>query len=181
MSTEPLDLEFHEVTADRWVDFARLFEGRGGPKNCWCMIYRADAEEARDTSPSGRRAAMERRVASGTPVGILAYLDGEPVAWCSVAPKETFTRLGAEDVKGCWSITCFFVLARYRRRGITARLLDAAIAVARDRGARSVEGYPVDPDSPSYRFGGFVTLFFDGGFTEVGRLGTRRHVMRRDA
>jgi hypothetical protein len=42
-----------------------------------------------------------------------------------------------------------------------------------------VEAYPVDADSPSYRFMGFVAPFEKAGFREVGRAGTRRHVMRR--
>jgi len=34
-------LEFHEVDAARWRDFERLFESRGGPESCWCMVWRA--------------------------------------------------------------------------------------------------------------------------------------------
>jgi hypothetical protein len=49
---------------------------------------------------------------------------------------------------------------------------------ARRRGATVVEAYPVDPDSPSYRFMGFVSTFEAAGFREVGRAGARRHVMR---
>jgi len=45
-------------------------------------------------------------------------------------------------------------------------------------GARVVEAYPVAPDSPSYRFMGFVPAFEKAGFREVGRAGSRRHVMR---
>jgi hypothetical protein len=41
-----------------------------------------------------------------------------------------------------------------------------------------VEAYPVDEAAPSYRFMGFVPVFAAAGFTEVGRAGTRRHVMR---
>ena len=59
-----------------------------------------------------------------------------------------------------------------------ARLIQAAVAHARKRGATVVEAYPVAPDSPSYRFMGFVPVFTAAGFREVGRAGTRRHVMR---
>ena len=41
-----------------------------------------------------------------------------------------------------------------------------------------VEAYPVDPDSPSYRFMGYVGSFEAMGFQAIGRAGTRRHVMR---
>ena len=57
-------------------------------------------------------------------------------------------------------------------------MIDAAVEHARARGASVIEAYPVEPDSPSYRFMGFVGAFQDAGFREVGRAGTRRHVMR---
>jgi hypothetical protein len=60
------------------------------------------------------------------------------------------------------------------------RLLAAAIETARRHGASAVEAYPVDADSPSYRFMGFVPFFRSAGFTHVGRAGSRRHVMRLD-
>ncbi len=53
-----------------------------------------------------------------------------------------------------------------------------AAEYARSRGASVVEAYPVDPDSPSYRFMGFVPVFEQAGFREVGRVGARRHVMQ---
>jgi hypothetical protein len=58
-------------------------------------------------------------------------------------------------------------------------MLREAVAHAARQGATVVEAYPVDPGSPSYRFMGFVPLFAPEGFTEAGRAGTRRHVMRR--
>jgi GNAT superfamily N-acetyltransferase len=178
-------LVFHEVDGARWNDMARLFESRGGPKNCWCMVWRATAEEARHTDGASRRKAIERRVAEGIPVGILGYLDGEPVAWCSIAPRETYRPLGGVDearreAASVWSIVCFFVKRELRGSGITRCLIDEAAAHARRRGATVVEAYPVDPDSPSYRFMGFVSSFAAAGFDEVGRAGTRRHVMRRE-
>lgn len=39
-------------------------------------------------------------------------------------------------------------------------------------------GVPRGPRFPSYRFMGFVSSFRKAGFEEVGRAGTRRHVMR---
>ena len=59
------------------------------------------------------------------------------------------------------------------------RLIGAAVDHARERGAAVVEAYPVDPDSPSYRFMGYVGSFEAMGFRAIGRAGTRRHVMRR--
>lgn len=88
---------FHEVDDGRWDDLVRLFESRGGPKSCWCMVWRATPEEARHTDGPSRKAALERRVTAGVPIGILGYLDDEPVAWCAIASRPTFRRLGGVD------------------------------------------------------------------------------------
>ncbi|QIL73318.1 GNAT family N-acetyltransferase [Diaphorobacter sp. HDW4B] len=171
---------FREVTADRWTDFEKLFECRGSPKSCWCMVWRATPVEAKLTDGASRKAAMAQRIAAGTTVGLLGYLDEEPVAWCSVAPRSTYRRLvedGGSD-EGIWSIACFFVVRRLRGQGFTQRLIAAAVDFAQSRGASMVEAYPVDPESPSYRFMGFVPTFEAAGFHEVGRAGTRRHVFQ---
>lgn len=171
---------FREATADRWADFERLFESRGGPKSCWCMVWRATPEEAKQKDGASRKAAMAKRVFAGTTVGLLGYLDAEPVAWCSVAPRSTYRRLvddGSSD-EGVWSIACFFVVRRLRGRGLTQRIIAAAVDFAKTRGASIVEAYPVDPDSPSYRFMGFIPAFEAAGFCAAGQAGTRRHVFQ---
>jgi GNAT superfamily N-acetyltransferase len=175
------ELEFHEVDAARWGDLERLFESRGGPSHCWCMVWRPAPAQVRTAGPAVRKAALHERVAAGVPIGILGYLDGEPVAWCSIAPCETYRRLGGvedDDDERVWSLVCFFIPRRLRGRGISARLIEAAAQHARRHGATVLEAYPVDADSPSYRFMGFVPKFQAAGFGEVGRAGTRRHVMR---
>jgi len=171
---------FREVTPDRWGDFERLFECRGSPKSCWCMVWRATTEEAKHKDGENRKTAMAKRVASGTTIGLLGYLDEEPVAWCSVAPRSSYRRLvedGSAD-EGIWSIACFFVVRRLRGHGIVQRIIAAAVDFAKSKGASIVEAYPVDPESPSYRFMGFVSAFETAGFQEVGRVGTRRHIFQ---
>lgn len=121
-----------------------------------------------------------KRIAVGIPVGLLGYIGKEPSAWCSVAPRATYRQLidDRSSDEGIWSIACFFAIRRFRKHGITRRIISAAVEHARSRGAVIVEAYPVDPDSPSYRFMGFLPVFEKAGFIEVGRAGTRRHVMQ---
>lgn len=176
-------LTFHEVDESRWDDFERLFAGRGGPKACWCMVWRATGAETRQTRGAERKAAMKARVDAKVPIGILGYLDGEPVAWCSIAPRPTYRRLGGPEIDGedpdrVWSLACFFAHRTLRGQGVTSQLLAAAIAHARARGASVLEAYPVDPGSPSYRFMGYRPTFEAAGFEKVGLAGTRRHIMR---
>jgi GNAT superfamily N-acetyltransferase len=175
-------LVFRPVTRARWDDLVRLFEARGGPKSCWCMVWRATPQEARRTDGKSRRKALHLRVEQDIPVGILGYLGREPVAWCSIAPRSTFRRLGGPEdpeAERVWSLVCMFVPRGLRGQGVTRRLIEAAMAEARRRGATVVEAYPVDAASPSYRFMGRISSFAALGFEEVGRAGTRRHVMRR--
>jgi predicted GNAT family acetyltransferase len=146
------------------------------------MAWRAQGSEVQSDS-AARKALMHRRVKARVPVGILGYLQGEPVAWCSIAPRPTYRPLGGpspdgEDPKKVWSLACFFIPRALRGQGMTSRILAAAVAHARKQGATVVEAYPVDADSPSYRFMGFVPVFESAGFEEVGRAGSRRHVMR---
>ena len=146
------------------------------------MVFRA--LDRKTATSATKKAAMRTRVAAGTPIGILGYLDGEPIAWCSVAPKATFERLGdvkddTTDLDTLWSITCFFVPRQYRGQGVTAHLIKAAVTHAKAHGARVVEAYPVDRSSPSYRFMGFVPAFERERFRSVGRAGIRRHIYRR--
>lgn len=179
-------LEFYEADESRWPDLVSLMEARGGPAYCWCLLNREPAKARNGLSRAAKRELMHQRVEAGTPVGILAYEDGEPVGWCSIAPRETFLDLGGSDLdnpvddRAVWSLTCFFVPRARRGQGLGEALLDAAVATARSRGAQVVEAYPVDPDSPSYRHMGFLPMFERAGFREVGRVGIRRHVVRVD-
>jgi GNAT superfamily N-acetyltransferase len=173
-------LRFHEVTPERWGDFERLFEGRGGPKACWCMVWRATPLEGRRTDGASRKAGMKQRIDAGTPVGLLAYRNEDPVAWCSIAPRSTYRRLVSDktDEPKVWSIACFYIVRSLRGEGVSRQLIGAAVAHAAARGAQVVEAYPVDPESPSYRFMGFVPVFEQAGFVMVGNQGTRRRIMR---
>jgi GNAT superfamily N-acetyltransferase len=176
-------LTFREVDNDNWHDFERLFAARGGPKSCWCMVWRASAAEAKTTDGMSRKAAIHSRVRKGVPIGLLGYVADEPVAWCSIAPRATYRPLGGPDdfadaPDAVWSLACFFIRRDLRQKGVAEATLQAAIAHARHKGGKFLEAYPVDPDSPSYRFMGFVPLFERLGFKAIARAGTRRHVMR---
>lgn len=174
-------MTFRPVTAARWKDFEDLFESRGGPKYCWCMAWRATSER-HDMSRAHRKSALKSRAKDGVPIGILGYLDGKPIAWCSIAPRPTYRKLGGvekpnENPDKIWSLVCFFVKHDFRNRGVSDRMLEAAVAYAKKKGAAVVEGYPVARNSPSYTFMGFVPSFKAAGFKSVGRAGSRRHVM----
>ena len=176
------ELSFRAAESTTLDDVVAVFEQRGGPHYCWCMLWRGTAAERR--TKEQRKQALCSRVASDTPVGLIAYQEGQPVGWVSIAPKPTYRSLTgsrAEAVEeGVWSLACFFILRALRGRGYSRDLLAGAIEYARREGATVVEAYPVDPDSPSYRFMGIVPLFEAAGFRHFGKVGSRRHIMRPD-
>ena len=184
----PTNLTFRPVEASTWPAFERLFSSRGAPHYCWCLPYRATREEARRRDRAALKAGMAQRIQQGQPVGLLAFERDTPIGWCSIAPRPTFPRLKTSSVPGAadandasiWSLTCFFVPRRLRGCGLATRLLRAAIDHAHEQGAAAVEAYPVDPESPSYRYGGLRPMFSAAGFREIGPLGKRRYVVRLD-
>ena len=174
-------LTFKPVTAATKADFEALFDGPGGPKHCWCMVWRATAEEGRGTSGAVRKQQMLGRIDRKVLIGLLGYAEGKPIAWVSIAPKQTYWRLGGPEPEAdetVWSLACMYMRRQFRGRGLAHDLIKAAIDHARKKGADIIEAYPVAPDAPSYRFMGFVPAFEAAGFEEIGMAGTRRHDMR---
>jgi GNAT superfamily N-acetyltransferase len=173
---------FHPVDLARWPDLVRFFERHGNPGYCWCLRWRVSSGEFNALTRAGRKAALARRVRAGEPIGILGYRNGEPVGWCSIAPRETYAALERSrvlkrvDDQPVWSVACFFLDRTVRGQGFALRLLQAAVAFARAQGATIVEGYPVEEGSSSYRWMGSPATFHRAGFRDVARAGGRRIV-----
>jgi GNAT superfamily N-acetyltransferase len=179
----PDEFIFRAVSAGDWTDFESLFQKRGAPKSCWCTAWRKVRPELKD-SPLAKKHEMKHRIRGGEPVGILGYVNADPVAWCSVSPRHTYRSSMADVLEGdedetIWSIVCFFIMRNFRGKGLFARLIEAAEVHAAQSGATILEAYPVDPDSPSYRFGGFLSAFEGLGYEKIGRKGSRRYVVRK--
>jgi GNAT superfamily N-acetyltransferase len=181
-------LTFQPLTAARWPDVVRLFGPRGACAGCWCMWWRRSRAEFVRGKGDGNQRAFHRVVEAGPPPGVLAYAGGEPVGWCAVAPRADYPRfagsrvLAAVDDAPVWSVTCFFVARSWRGRGVSRALLDAATRFARRRGARIVEGYPIDAGKKQpdvFVYTGLAPAFAKAGFREVARRSPTRPIVRR--
>lgn len=177
-------LDYHPVTRERLDDLRRFSERHGRFRYCSCMRWRMTSGEYSRATKEERVAALEARVVAETPVGVLAYQDGEPVGWVSVAPRETYgaleryKALARVDDAPVWSVACFFLDRSARGQGVTLGLLNAAVAYARSRGARIIEGYPVEPGPRLYTYMGAPATFLTAGFVDVTPPGRERLVMR---
>jgi GNAT superfamily N-acetyltransferase len=184
VTEEPIEIR----PASRWDDVVGLFGPNGAYANCWCMWWRMRSTDFDRAAPRSKRDAMRRLVTGGRTPGLLAYRDGRPVGWVSVAPREEFGRLERSptlkrvDDRPVWSIVCFYVDRRHRGAGVARALLRGAEEHAARSGATALEAYPVDPARRAYAsaeaYTGVVPLFEEAGFREVARRGSRP-IMRK--
>ncbi|MDI7277360.1 MAG: GNAT family N-acetyltransferase [Anaerolineae bacterium] len=181
------NLEFHPLSGERWPDLEALFGPNGASGGCWCMWWRLPRAEFDRQKGEGNRQLLKALADSGHAPGILAYAGGRPVGWCSIGPREEFVTLERSrvlarvDDEPVWSVVCFYVARGFRRQGIMAGLLGAAVAFARARGATIVEGYPIAPAGPLSSFSaytGLASTFARAGFVEVARRSATRPIMR---
>ncbi len=127
--------------------------------------------------------AFKSIVAAGERPGIIAYVGGQPAAWCAVGPRQSFPGLERSrtlkplDDKPAWAVTCFFVSKPFRGRGLSVKLLEAAKNFVRERGGRILEGYPMEPKSgrlpEAFAWTGLASAFRKAGFKEAARRGSR--------
>lgn len=181
-------VEIVPVTEDRWEGFERLFGRGGGYGGCWCMYFRLSAKDNERAKPAERKAGMRALVDSGDEPGLLAYVDGEPAGWVSLAPRERFERLERSrvfrrvDDEPVWTVVCFVIGKGYRRQGLSGKLLAAAVKHAKAHGARFVEAYPYENTEELTGYQGYMgvrSVFERAGFAEVGRTSHGRAIMRR--
>ena len=108
------------------------------------MVWRAGAKTNKGAD---RKFAIRRYVSDETPIGLLGYSEGEPVAWCSIAPRPTYRDLGGPNRAGelpeqVWSLACFFIRRDLRGQGLTKQIIEAAVQHAEKRGATVIERIP---------------------------------------
>ncbi|WP_029145195.1 GNAT family N-acetyltransferase [Microbacterium luticocti] len=171
------------ATPARFEDAEHALTGGGDGAACQCQWWLMTGKEF-DTVP---RAEKEERLrielgTSPTPA-LIAYVDGEAAGWVRVGPRTAQSKLARTrnfaasphpwDDPDVWAVTCFVVRREFRRRGLNARLLDAAIAHARANGARVLEAYPIDTSigtTPTNNlYIGVLSVFLAAGFREVAR------------
>ena len=184
---ESLDLSFHPLTQKLWRDFELLFGKNGACGGCWCMYWKLRGKEFSDNTGNTTRQMQKAVVDSKIVPGLLAYSDGYPVGWIAVEPRSAYPKLARSrtlkpvDDQEVWSITCFFVEKKNRRKGITVELLKAAVDYVKTQGGIIVEGYPVDAtqnQADAFVYTGTASAFKQAGFKEVARNSPTRPIFR---
>ncbi|MDR6867383.1 GNAT superfamily N-acetyltransferase [Microbacterium resistens] len=177
------------ATIAQWEDVQQTLTGGGDGRSCQCVWPVLVNKEWTTTTKEQRQGLLESEIEAGPPPGIVAYVDGEAAGWIRVGPRTNQARLARtraiaaattepfED-ESVWAVTCFSVRREHRGLGLNRALLDAAVAYARESGARVIEGYPIDTSvrktSSSELFHGALSTFLAAGFTPTGELKTGR-------
>jgi GNAT superfamily N-acetyltransferase len=184
MKGAAMKLTIRPLTPELWPALEELFGKNGACSGCWCMYWRIGS--AYRKRPRGKnKAAFRAVVDSGPPPGLLAFDGDLAVGWCQLTPRDALPwldrawRLERVDQLPVWSISCFYIRIGYRRKGVTAALIAAAIAVAKRAKAPALEAYPLDAAlTPSASSTGFATTFERAGFKTVARHVAPRPIMR---
>ncbi|SIO34654.1 Acetyltransferase (GNAT) family protein [Rhodovulum sp. ES.010] len=184
--TDPLAIEIGPAT---WPTFEAVMGANGGCGGCWCMLWRRTAKEMEASKGDGNRRAMRKIFEDGAVPGLVAMSGDAPAGWIQIDRRAAFPRLASSrvlkpvDDEDVWSVSCFFIEKRFRRQGLSRRLLRAAVDWAGSQGAPVVEGYPIDTPRakypPVYAWTGFAQAFRDAGFVEVARRSETRPIMRK--
>lgn len=188
MNIEETSIEFRPLTPENWAGLEKLFGVHGAMGGCWCMWWKQTQTEFDKMHGEPNRLAFKSLIESGVIPGVLAYQDNEPVGWCAIECRESYSKLERSrvlapvDDQRVWSVTCFYIGKQYRKKGLMGRLLNAAIDWSGENGARIVESYPFDNQQgvrSSAAYMGVVPVYHEAGFVEVIRRSPRRPIMRK--
>ncbi|MGP5217938.1 GNAT family N-acetyltransferase [Arthrobacter rhombi] len=189
-----MELRIMSTDVASWDEVQTVFGDRGMASRCQCQRYRLEPGESLDAVPADELCLrLHDQSHTEPPPGLLAFMNQEPVGWCAVAPRPSYSALlrnsnhtawrgrheQPEDTS-VWVISCFWTRAGYRQQGIASSLAIAAVAHARRWGARTIEAYPrITAEAITVDLHvGTAQMFRAAGLIEVGRPSKCRCVMR---
>ena len=183
-----MNFDIKPLSPETWNDFEELFGPKGAYGGCWCMWWRLTKSKFDKNQGAGNRQALRELVDQGKPTGLIAYIDDQPMGWCSVAPREDYGSLERSrilkriDNKQVWSIVCFFINKQHRGKRLGLSLIKGAIQYVSDQGGKILEAYPTVVRGkelpPVSSFMGIPKIFEEAGFKEEARPSEAKMIMR---
>jgi GNAT superfamily N-acetyltransferase len=183
-----MNLSAYSLDITHWEDFEELLGERGGCGGCWCMSWRLKMAEFEKQKGELNKLNMKYLVENNEDIGVIVYIDGNPIGWCASAPREKFVRLENSrilkriDNEPVWSITCLFLSKAYRRKGISVEVIKAVINYCKLKGANIIEAYPVIPYEnkipDAFLWTGIPSSFEKAGFVIVEKRSKWKWMMR---
>ena len=177
-----MKLDVRPLTPGLWPAFQDLFGKHGACNGCWCMYWRIGNAYTR-VPRERNRAAFRKVVNTGPPPGLVAFDGDLAVGWCQLTPRDSLPYLNQAkrtirvDDKPVWSLSCLYVRAGHRNKGIATALIKEALKFAKRASAPALEAYPMDTPRS---FTGFIPTFRKAGFKTAAHYSPTRPIMRHD-
>jgi predicted GNAT family acetyltransferase len=181
------------LTSDLWPAFENLFGKQGACYGCWCTYFRLAPAGRKANDSQQKKAIIRARIEAGPPPGLVALDGGEAVGWMQIGPRADVPEWnnagrGSAPVDpgdaadpAVWAISCFFLRASVRGKGLTHGLVGSGLAFARANGARFIDACPIDQSKGSRSTGLFVgstRVFEKAGFARLAERKVGRPLMR---
>ncbi|HVF12355.1 MAG TPA: hypothetical protein VNA87_04640 [Actinomycetota bacterium] len=110
------DIQVHEVKGARIDDMLSFFDtdafaGNAGWASCYCMFYHREDPMTNGSNPwRENREEMRQRLESGSTIGYLAYVDGQPAGWCNASLRSAYpTRRNGDKDDQVGVVACFVI------------------------------------------------------------------------
>jgi len=180
-----LQLDVAAATAEHTSALLELFERTNTPCHCQYWHFTGDKNAWLDRlfhAPEQNRAAFTEslRSAGSELRGVVALHAGRAVGWLKLCPAERVAKLydqrlyralpafsGPRD--GVLTVGCLLVDEAVRRRGVARALVNHAVRIAENSGARCIEAFPrrSDQAGPAELWTGPFSVFEQAGFAIV--------------
>lgn len=192
-----MDIQIKKMTPALVEDYFKFFDEiafADHPEwgcDCYCCFYHAvSAKEWEAQTGAQNKDQARELILADKLTGLLAYVDGLPVAWCHYEKKdllpgiktfypeflsddsetrEPHTTVVSPDVTGSSAstaaIVCFTVAQGYRQQGIAGRMLDFACRELAEAGIFIIEAYPMTSSgSDEHNYHGPLSMYLSHGF-----------------
>lgn len=126
-------------------------------------------ERTEEDGRAQREDLLSRRISDG----YLLYLEGEPVGWCQVYPRDHLPRLvdtyhfKADD--SVWCISCFLLIPQVRGKGLAHVFLAKVLGELRKMGVKTVQTFPLSKEGACAEdnWTGPEAIFRQAGFVKI--------------
>ena len=180
---------FSVLSKEGWKDLELLFGNNGACGGCWCMTPRLSTSEYKKNKGDKNKELFHQLLLKNEPLGVLAYYNKNPIAWCSISPKSRLKEMKISRImnhtsdENTWSIVCLFIKKEFRRKQISTFIIDKAVEYAFKNGATTVEAYPVvtmkDKMPDVFAWAGIWKSYEKAGFKIVRQVSATKLIMAR--
>lgn len=178
-----MTIELRQLSTSTFSDFeAATTLDKSKPCYCSWWHIKPQTEEAYDDEKrkgtNKFRDCMEAKMNTGFHMGVMAYENGEPIAWVAVGPLPEFywawkrvAALGASAEKTA-AIMCFNTVPKHRGKQKTVPVLEALVDYGRQQGWTGIEAYPFDDvaiakQGAAILWPGRPEEFLDAGYNRI--------------